>query len=34
MYPDDISTEIKAKRWHTLNDKLLEVVTKRNKLML
>ena len=34
IYPDDISEEKKAERWHILNDKLLESVTKRNKLML
>lgn len=34
IYPDDISNEIKAKRWHKLNDTLLENVKSRNKLML
>ena len=34
IYPDDISEEKKAERWHILNDKLLESLTKRNKLML
>jgi len=34
LYPDDVSNEIKAKRWHILNDILLENITKRNKLML
>jgi tRNA-2-methylthio-N6-dimethylallyladenosine synthase len=34
MFPDDISEEIKSERWHKLNDKLLETLTKRNKMML
>ncbi len=34
IYPDDISNNIKAKRWHILNDLLLENIKKRNKLML
>jgi len=34
MYPDDVSEEVKAERWHILNDILLENITKRNKLML
>lgn len=34
MYPDDISTEIKAERWHKLNDILLENIQKRNTKML
>jgi tRNA-2-methylthio-N6-dimethylallyladenosine synthase len=34
IYPDNISDEIKAKRWHTLNDLLLENIQKRNKLMI
>lgn len=34
IYPDDISNEIKAERWHILNKKLLENITKRNKMML
>ncbi len=34
IYPDDISNEEKAIRWHKLNDELLESVTKRNNLML
>ena len=34
IYPDDISNEIKAQRWHILNDMLLEYITKRNTLML
>lgn len=34
MFPDDISDEIKAERWHYLNDKLLENVTKRNSLII
>jgi len=34
IYPDNISDEIKAQRWHILNDILLENITKRNKLML
>jgi tRNA-2-methylthio-N6-dimethylallyladenosine synthase len=33
-YPDDISENEKAKRWHILNDKLLETITKRNKMVL
>lgn len=34
MYPDDISNEVKAQRWHKLNDILLENVTSRNTKML
>ncbi len=34
IYPDDVSDEVKAERWHKLNDKLLESVSKRNKLMI
>ncbi len=34
LYPDDISDEIKAERWHILNDLLLDNIKKRNKLML
>ncbi len=34
IYPDDIPNWVKAKRWHILNDILLENVTKRNSLML
>ena len=34
IYPDDISDEIKAERWHKLNDKMIEIVTNRNKNML
>lgn len=34
IYPDDISNEIKASRWHKLNDELLESLKIRNELML
>jgi tRNA A37 methylthiotransferase MiaB len=34
MFKDDISEDIKSERWHKLNDKLLESLTKRNKMML
>ncbi|MDD3646215.1 MAG: MiaB/RimO family radical SAM methylthiotransferase [Candidatus Gracilibacteria bacterium] len=34
LYPDDISDTVKANRWHILNDKLLENISKRNNLML
>ena len=34
MYPDDVSDEEKARRWHILNDLLLKSIQKRNKLML
>ncbi len=34
IYPDDISNETKAERWHKLNDLLLESVTKRNTAMI
>lgn len=34
MFPDDISNDEKAKRWHELNDLLLQTVTSRNKLMI
>jgi len=34
IYPDDIPDEIKAERWHTLNDLLLENIQKRNTLMI
>lgn len=33
-YPDDIPNEIKSERWHKLNNKLLESITKRNKMMI
>lgn len=34
LYPDDIPDQIKAQRWHTLNNLLLDTITKRNELML
>ncbi len=34
MYPDDVSEKEKARRWHILNDLLLDSIQKRNKLML
>ncbi|MDP2090864.1 MAG: MiaB/RimO family radical SAM methylthiotransferase [Candidatus Gracilibacteria bacterium] len=34
IYPDDISNDTKAERWHKLNDLLLESVTKRNTAMI
>jgi tRNA-2-methylthio-N6-dimethylallyladenosine synthase len=34
IYPDDIKNEIKAERWHYLNDLLLESITKRNNKMI
>ena len=34
IYPDDITNETKAERWHNLNWLLLESIEKRNKLML
>ncbi|MDD3793999.1 MAG: MiaB/RimO family radical SAM methylthiotransferase [Candidatus Gracilibacteria bacterium] len=34
IYPDDISDEIKADRWHILNEELLKSITKRNTSML
>lgn len=34
LYEDNIDEKEKSKRWHTLNDKLLETITKRNKMML
>ncbi len=34
IYPDDIPDDLKAVRWHELNDMLLDTVTKRNELML
>ncbi len=34
LYPDDISDTEKARRWHILNDILLENIYKRNKMML
>lgn len=34
MYPDNIPETKKSQRWHILNDKLLETLTKRNKMML
>lgn len=33
-FPDDVPDELKAERWHILNDLLLENVQKRNKLMI
>jgi len=34
IYPDNISEETKASRWHKLNDLLLESLTKRNNMMV
>lgn len=34
VMPDDVTDAIKASRWHTLNDLLLESVQNRNTLML
>jgi tRNA-2-methylthio-N6-dimethylallyladenosine synthase len=34
IYPDNISSETKAERWHKLNNLLLESVEKRNNLMI
>jgi len=34
IMPDDVPDNIKAQRWHTLNDLLLENVLQRNTLML
>ena len=34
VLPDDVPDEVKAQRWHILNDLLLESILKRNKLML
>jgi tRNA-2-methylthio-N6-dimethylallyladenosine synthase len=34
IYPDDITNDKKADRWHILNDILLENVTSRNSMML
>lgn len=34
LYPDDISDQTKADRWHKLNNKLLETLSKRNKMMI
>ena len=34
IYPDDITNELKADRWHILNNMLLETIQKRNKNML
>lgn len=34
IYPDDISDEVKANRWHLLNEELLKSITKRNTSML
>ncbi|MDQ7009442.1 MAG: MiaB/RimO family radical SAM methylthiotransferase, partial [Candidatus Gracilibacteria bacterium] len=34
IYPDDISSEEKARRWHFLNDKMIKSIAIRNKLML
>ncbi|MCT4617116.1 MAG: MiaB/RimO family radical SAM methylthiotransferase [Candidatus Gracilibacteria bacterium] len=34
MYPDDVPQEVKAERWHILNNILEENVKKRNSLML
>jgi len=34
VMPDDVPDETKAKRWHILNDLLLENIQKRNKLMI
>ena len=34
IYPDDISWEEKARRWHFLNDKMIDSITIRNKNMI
>lgn len=34
VMPDDVPDEVKAHRWHVLNNLLLENIQKRNKLML
>jgi tRNA A37 methylthiotransferase MiaB len=34
IMPDDVPDVVKAKRWHILNDLLLEKVYERNSLML
>jgi len=34
IYPDNISNEEKARRWHFLNDKQIEVLSERNKIMI
>ena len=34
MYPDDVPDSVKAERWHTLNNMLLESIQKRNGLMI
>jgi tRNA-2-methylthio-N6-dimethylallyladenosine synthase len=34
LYPDDVPEKEKSRRWHILNDKLLETLTKRNTMML
>ena len=34
IMPDDVTDQVKAQRWHILNDLLLKSVTQRNALML
>jgi tRNA-2-methylthio-N6-dimethylallyladenosine synthase len=34
IYPDDISNEEKARRWHLLNDKQIEILSVRNRIMI
>ncbi len=34
LYPDNVSDTIKAERWHTLNDLLLDSITTRNSKLL
>jgi len=34
IYPDDVPEEEKARRWHILNDLLLESIQKRNKMRI
>lgn len=34
IYPDDISDDIKAERWHNLNEELLKSISKRNNSMI
>lgn len=34
IYPDDISDDIKASRWHNLNEELLKSISKRNNSMI
>ena len=34
MYPDNVSDKLKSERWHVINNLLLEIIKKRNEMVL